>query len=313
MAFAGSDAASSRRLLGWAVAGVLVLGVVAGVGCLVARTVSPGALEIRVLDGEMPVPGALATLTGRVSTIGKPFQWLPSGPTDGGGVAVFEGVDSGEHALLVAHDDYVFHDEPGVVVVGAKRTVHRVTLRRGARIRGRLLDADGSPLAKANVQVATSGLPAFTAADGRFQTRAVEPGVPLDLRVHHFAGERAIVASLWVPVPAIGVNDVGEVRVLDTETELRLEGEEPTSALRLRGTVAGTDAAGTDVVFEFANVAFVEASPKRIVGLPDGTLAWTLYEVRLGAPPNETIVGEGRSDLAGPRRVLSVRRNAPGR
>lgn len=306
-----------------AVAGVLV-GLLLG-ACCVLRSCTPGALEVRVVDGNAPVAGAMVSVRG-TTWFGETFPVHPSrgdGRADGQGVVVFEDVDSDAYEVFVGHDDFVFHEEKSVRVPGGERLVHVVALRRGVRVHGRVLGPTGAPMADVELRTFAERRSAdrwvtfddvhshaTTGADGTFLTHAVAPGNSLMLRVHEFRDGRAIVAQGLVPSPRVGVNEAGDIRVLDTVTVLRLTGEPVRDELRAHGAVAATAPDGAPWAFEFANWYFAKDGTAPVVGLPDGELRWRLIEARLGPEPNQILVGEGTAELVGPRREVAIRRTS---
>jgi hypothetical protein len=318
----GARPAGSRHATLVAAAAALVALFVAG--CCVLKSCAPGTLEVRVVDGETPVAGAFVGVLKRLALIGETYPVLPSygdGRTDARGVVVFENMESGDCRLVVGHDDFVAHVDEAVHVPGGDRSICVVPLRRGVRVSGRVLDAAHKPMSDAAVRVlavrvAPDGTTSYedlhvdatTGADGAFLTRAVEPGAPLVLRVHEFRDGQAFVAQTLLPAPRIGVNEGGVLRVRDTVTVLRLDGEPPRDALRIQGTVVVPGPDGAPWPYEFTNFYFAKDGTARVLGLPDGELRWRLVETRLGPAPNETLVGEGRVDLAGPERDAPLRR-----
>jgi hypothetical protein len=318
-----------RRFAAWTIAlgagFVLAAGLLGGVGCS-----STGALEVRVVDGDRPVPAAMVTLQGRIPIVGETFPVHATTPSDGragaDGIVTFENVDSGGYRLFVGHEDFVRHDEPDVRVHGGERTVHVVSLRRGAQVHGRLVDASGAPMPGEEVSETVGGATSDTVKtdrSGRFLTRATEPGVPIVLRLHAGAVGHLVVAAAHVDAPTVGVNDIGDVRVLDTETVLRFDGEMPRHAdpaavrvgwpleyaLKAHGSFAPAPADGVSSPCDF-EMWLGDGNTLRIAGLPDGSLTWTLEEVRVGNMPTYLTVAEGRSALAGRRREVAMRPSA---
>jgi hypothetical protein len=311
-----------RTAVRLACVGGAALALSAAVGCALIRSLSPGTVEVRVVDGDVPVAGATVGVRGTLALIGESYPVAATSPPDGrtaaNGVVVFENVDGGEYRLSVGHDDFVFHVET-VRVPGGERLVRVVALRRGVRVHGRLADPSDAPLGGVEVRVVAerptaAGWTAYedadarttTAADGTFLTRAIEPRAALVLRIHLFRAGRAFVAQREVDAAQAGVAECGDFRVLGTETLLRLGDETPRDELRADGEVA--DAASGMVEPAFENVPFGADGVARVIGLPEGELSWRLIEVRLGPAPNEIVVGEGRAELAGARREVKLRR-----
>lgn len=312
----------SRRaiLLGSFVAALGAL----GVGCLTLKSCTPGTLEIHVVEGDKPVAGAKAGLVGRLAMIGETYVVRPSRPAAGDdGVLLFENVDAGAYRMSVTHDDFLAHVEDDVAVVGGERRVVTIALRRGVRIRGRLLNPSGAPMAGVSVNAsaerrAPDGALSFegtdaraeTNEDGTFLTTAAAPGAALLVGACSFRDGAAYVAQRLVADARVGVNEIGDLRVLDTETVLRLDGEPPRDDVRARGAVEVALADGGRSSIGFVNVWFVPDGRAHVFGLPEGALRWNLYEARLGPAPNERVVGEGQSELVGRRREVALRRTA---
>jgi hypothetical protein len=304
------------------------------IACAAAGCAGPGPVEIRVMDGDQALPSAVVALTGRIPVVGETFPVRATEPADGRadatGVVSFANVEPGGYELYVRHPDFVTHREPDFRAAGGARAVHTVQLRRGARVRGRLLDASGAPLKAIHVEAVSGGElsdSARTGDDGRFLTSAAEPQAPIELSARWGGTGYMTVAAARVESPAVGVNEAGDVRALDTKTTLRFDGEMPhhpdpeavrngwplSYELKLRGSFAAARPGGAFEKFEFEGAWLAEDRTYRIHGLPEGTLRWTLEEVRVGNLPTNVTVAEGETTLAGPRRDVVMKPTPSGK
>lgn len=146
-----------------------------------------------VTEGGSPIDGA--TVEVRQDRAGVPSRSV-SARSDAHGVAEPGGLFSGDSTVLVVnHPDYEQRIEPvGVLSAQAEPRVSRVTLRRAARLVGRVLSATGKPVQGARVAVAApssaGGAYASTLSDekGEFALRVglgTEDGGRLVLEARH--------------------------------------------------------------------------------------------------------------------------------
>jgi protocatechuate 3,4-dioxygenase beta subunit len=143
-----------------------------------------GSLAVRVVDLEKrPVPDAHISHV-KVSASYQSVAGL--GRTDAEGLFVLKGLDEEEAAVLVQAAGF----RPGLVRIpvsadGADPAGEpaEIKLDRGAALEGRVLDADGNPVAEASVSVLRHPsepfvglLPAATDREGRYRLKGVGPG-----------------------------------------------------------------------------------------------------------------------------------------
>ncbi len=100
----------------------------------------------------------------------------------------------GSHSLVASHEDYVA-DSHYVVVPSIGRLEHDFQLTPGGVVRGQVVTESGVPVPEARVEV-SSGRDVVADADGKFEVRAVKPGI---CRVR--ASARRFRSPDWTEVP----------------------------------------------------------------------------------------------------------------
>ncbi len=283
-----------------------------------------GILDVRVVDdADVPVEGARVTARGAPYFFGEVPTFLPEDGedrTDADGWVHFGEVPAGT-IVSVSNDGYL-PAGGAVQVADGRRAVHVVRVAHGVRLRGRVIDSNGAAVGGASVTTLAVGPDAagptsletrraHTKTDpaGAFLTPATEPDARLRLSVSALGADRRTVAELLVTAGRPGVIDVGEIRVLDSVTTLRLDGEAVRTALRVDVSMIGRTPNGSALTYDIANLDFVPGGTVNVIGLPDGLLRWRLFESRLGpSPENEVQLGEGTSVVSGHRREVAIRR-----
>lgn len=148
----------------------------------------PAARLAGVVVGEdgAAVPRALVTAHAEAGSAGPGGRvWadhaLAHATTDADGRFELDELPSGRLRVVVRADGFLPEERAGLEA-GAAGTEETLTirLRRGAVVEGRVLAADGSPVAGAAVGIDSEGLerwrPARTDGDGRYRLEGVEPG-----------------------------------------------------------------------------------------------------------------------------------------
>ena len=164
-----------------------------GVEGLEIRMVRGAALTGRVVDaGGTSIAGAVVTVDVPRPTP-RQFGGLwrvieyerPETTTTDGGTYSFPHLLGGTYVVMVKHPERApYASEPFKVAASGDQTMPDIILARGAAIRGRVKLRDGSPDAKAMVQIAPVGASpnfsghrsAYTDADGRFEVNGLALG-----------------------------------------------------------------------------------------------------------------------------------------
>lgn len=316
----GAEVVSGRASV-VAVVAVVVLGAVGC--CAVALRQRPGTLEVRVVDGEVPVVGATVRAYGEKTWFGEVPTLVPAGDvplTDADGCVRFGEVAPSTIHVDVRHDEFV-PSGANVTIGHGEHVRHVLTLSRGARVQGRVRQADGTPVRGATVEVdrepgaadaasspAAPLASARTDADGAFLTPGFEPQGSLLLAVSAVGPASRTLARCPIPRASAGVNTVGEFRVLDTRTVLRLQGAPPESHLRVYLSLDAKEPDGSPRTWRVDNLSFNESATAEVIGLPDGHLTWRLIESKLGPAPNEIPLSEGTAELTGRERAVEIGR-----
>jgi hypothetical protein len=109
--------------------------------------------------------------------------------------ATIEGVAPGHYRVLATSSDGESAYDADIVVTPGKETLVELTSAPPGSLRGRVVDAAGSPSPRTSVLI--MGLPQLrietTGADGVFTAQGVPAGVPLRLYVRSASGQRAEV------------------------------------------------------------------------------------------------------------------------
>lgn len=242
------------------------------------------AIRGAVVDGRGR-PGAsvrvLARPDGADPRAAAPQAWSTTGPD---GLFALVGLRPGRHTIEVTEETGARPARPVSVEVPAERDVEdlRIALAEGGEVRGRVVDAAGSPVARAGVALTGAELAirsATTDDDGRFVLEGVAPG-----RYRASASRRGVALRR----PEQGPDDVDgvpvEVRLAATaEVELRVEAQDG----RISGQVVdGTGGPIVDASITWAREADGPAAAGRRLLLARGD--WPLLSD-----------GDGRFEIAG--------------
>jgi len=184
------------------------------------------------------------------------------------------------YTVVTAHPGFVQGAEP-VSVTPGETTLVRLQLSAGVRIRGRLLDVQGSPVASARVHALRKTGAGWeieagcrTRDDGSFATPALAPRTPYRLKAWLFRDGLHQVVQRQLVTSEQGTMDVGTMAPHHHQIRFVLPQRSVARGMTL--TVAGLGRGRGDWM-SLAGIEF-DKGEIRLVGLPPGPLSYQLVD-----------------------------------